>query len=343
MTHPVDHLRQLAEALLKQSGVPSDDSRLQTDLLIEAELRGLPSHGLQRLPRLLTRITRKLANPTPQRTTRWAQPAFLCVDGDRGLGPVVLMATLDELEKTARKTGLAMAGISNANHIGMLAYYAEVAAARGLIAIIMSTSEALVHPFGGTQAMLGTNPIAIGIPTPTDPFILDLATSEVSMGKIHHFALTGDPIPEGWAVDAQGVPTTDAKAAMSGSLASFGGAKGYGLGLAVELLVATIAGSAFAPEVRGTLDDSEPANKGDVILLINPGAQTGRSQSLATYLDRLRRSRPLDPASAVAIPGDGMRRRRSAALTAGLDLPDTLYSELTALAAQDPHHTKETI
>ena len=333
MRHPVDHLRNMAEELLGKNGVPNGSCQLQADLLIEAELRGLPSHGLQRLPRLLTRIERNLANPSTRGTACWAQSAFLRVDGERGLGPVVMMAALEELQETARSTGMAMAGIGNANHIGMLAYYAEAAAARGLIGIVLSTSEALVHPFGGTQAMLGTNPIAIGIPTATEPFILDLATSEVSMGKIHHYALTGEAIPEGWAVDADGTPTTDARAAMSGAIAPFGGAKGYGLGLAVELLVAALAGSDFAPEVRGTLDDTEPANKGDIILLINPGEQAGRGRALAEYLDRLRASRPQDRTRSVAIPGDGMRRRRAASLSAGIDLPDRLYSELTALAA----------
>lgn len=333
MNYSVDHLRKIAENLLGKRGVPSSNAQLQADLLIEAELRGLPSHGLQRLPRLLNRIDKKLANPTACGNTRWAQSAFLCVDGNRGLGPVVMMAALDELEGITRETGLAMAGINNANHIGMLAYYAEAATARGLIGIIMSTSEALVHPYGGSQAMLGTNPIAIGIPTATDPFILDLATSEVSMGKIHHHALIGKAIPEGWAVDAKGVPTTDAKAAMAGSIAPFGGAKGYGLGLAVELLVATLAGSNFAPEVRGTLDDSEPANKGDFILLINPGEQTGQSRLLTEYLRRLRESRPAASASPVAIPGEGTRHRRAAALKVGIEISGTLYSELAALAA----------
>ena len=181
--------------------------------------------------------------------------------------------------------------------------------------------------------MLGTNPIAVGIPTGADPFVLDLATSHVPMGKIHHHALRGEPIPPGWAVDAEGRPTTSAEAAKTGAIAPFGEAKGYGLGLAVELLVAALAGSAFAPEVRGTLDETHPANKGDIIILIDPAAGAGHSTALSPFLDRLRTSKPLSPDRAVSIPGDGARSRRATSLAAGIDVPEALYKNLNALAA----------
>jgi LDH2 family malate/lactate/ureidoglycolate dehydrogenase len=243
-----------------------------------------------------------------------------------------MMQTIEDLAAAVPKHGIALAAIRNTNHIGMLAYYVEAAASRGLIAIAMTTSEALVHPFGGTEAMLGTNPLAIGIPTGADPFILDLATSSVSMGKIHHYALNGQAIPEGWAVDAQGNRTTDPQAAITGAIAPFGGAKGYGLGLGVELLVAALTGSALAPEVRGTLDSTEVANKGDVIVLIDPVAGGGVAADLADYLDRLRASRPFDPGRSVAVPGDGMRTRRARSLSRGIDLPETLNDQIHALA-----------
>lgn len=258
-----ERIRETVEKLLVDQGVSLSNARVQANLLIEAELRGLPSHGLQRLPRLIARLRGGLAHPTTSGIGTWVRSGFLSVDGKRGLGPVVMMQAIEQLSQVVTEHGVALAGIRNANHIGMLAYYAEAAANRGLIAIILTTSEALVHPFGGTEAMLGTNPIAIGIPTGAEPFVLDLATSRVSMGKIHHYALTGDPIPDGWAVDAHGQRTTDPEAAKSGAIAPFGDdAKGYGLGLGIELLVAALAGSAFAPDVRGTLDATEIANKG---------------------------------------------------------------------------------
>ncbi|MEH6717511.1 MAG: Ldh family oxidoreductase [Aurantimonas endophytica] len=332
MRVPPQELLGLTVALLERHGVPPYHAQLQSDLLIEAELRGLPSHGLQRLPRLLSRIRQGLADAKAEGTMEWER-SFLSVDGQRGLGPVVMMAAIGEMSSVASRHGMAAGGIRNANHIGMLAYYVEAIAASGFIGIVLSTSEALVHPYGGTQAMLGTNPIAIGIPTDREPFVLDLATSLVSMGKIHNHALRGEAVPEGWAVDAAGRPTTDAEAAKAGAIAPFGDAKGYGLGLAVELLVAALAGSAFAPEVRGTLDDTHAANKGDVILMIDPSAGAGNGGALAAYLDRIRDSRPLDPARPVAVPGDGGRARRAAAMAAGIELPDALYDDLKALEA----------
>ncbi|PJE31101.1 Malate/lactate/ureidoglycolate dehydrogenase, LDH2 family [Pseudooceanicola antarcticus] len=328
----VGHLREISEKSLMGQGVAASSAQLQADLLIEAELRGLPSHGVQRLPRLVARLKAGLADPQASGDVRETRAGVLSVDGGRGLGPVVMMQTLGRLAELAAGQGIALAAIRNANHIGMLAYYAEAAAARNLIGIVMTTSEALVHPYGGTEAMLGTNPIAIGIPTGARPYVLDLATSRVSMGKIYHHALTGTPIPEDWAVDAQGRRTTDPEAAKAGAIAPFGAAKGYGLGLGVELLVAALAGSAFAPEVSGTLDASQVANKGDILILIDPTAGEGSAAGLAAYLDRLRASRPADPARPVAVPGDGMRARRDRALCDGVEIPQSLHDEIRALA-----------
>jgi L-2-hydroxycarboxylate dehydrogenase (NAD+) len=324
-------LRPLAVAALQRRGVPDDSAALQADLLLEAELRGLASHGLLRLPRLISRLEKGLADPQARGSHDWRHSGFLQVDGERGLGPVVLMAALQTLAGRVGETGLALAAIRNANHIGMLAYYAEQAAARGLIGIVLSTSEALVHPFGGSRAMLGTNPIAIGIPTGAAPFVLDLATSVVSMGKIHSHALQGEPLSAGWAVDVTGQPTTDAEAAKSGAIAPFGDAKGYGLGLAFELLVASLCGSDLAPQVRGTLDDTHVANKGDLLILIDPGQRDGLARRLADYLDALRASPPARADRPVAIPGDGMRARRAATLKRGIDIPDSLLAQLQAL------------
>ena len=328
-----ENLRELSERALLAQAVAPESARIQADLLIEAELRGLPSHGLQRLPRIVERLKAGLADPTARGAIRKTRPGFLSVDGQRGLGPVVMMQTLDALAALLPDQGIAVAAIRNANHIGMLAYYAEAAADRNLIGIVLTTSEALVHPFGGTEALLGTNPIAIGIPTGARPYILDLATSRVSMGKIHHHALTGTPIPADWAVDAQGNRTTDPEAAKSGAIAPFGEAKGYGLGLGVELLVAALAGSAFAPDVGGTLDATAVANKGDILILIDPSAGDGSTAGLAAYLDRLRASHPTDPARPVAVPGDGMHARRAQALARGIALPDALHHEIRTLAA----------
>ncbi|QQR38286.1 Ldh family oxidoreductase [Devosia rhizoryzae] len=323
----VDEAERVATALLTAAGAPLAHARIQADSLVGAELRGHPSHGLQRLPRLLDRIERHLADPKARGVLSWRRPGSLHVDGQQGLGPVIAFAAIDTLLERVDDTGIALASVGNSNHLGMLALYVEAVARAGKICIALSTSEALVHPFGGTRAMLGTNPIAIGTPTGGEPFVLDLATSLVSMGKIHDHALRAAPLPKGWALDDEGQPTTNAERAKRGSIAPFGGAKGYGLGLALELLVASLVGSAFAPDVHGTLDSEHVANKGDVFIIIDPDhAQTSR---MANYLDAIRLSPATDAERPVSVPGDGARRRRLAALEYGFGVNDNLWRSLT--------------
>lgn len=324
----------LSEGLLIERGAPPRHASLQARVLIDAELKGHPSHGLQRLPRLLRRAEKGLIDPESAGTCSWRADAVLDVDGGRGFGPVVAMNALDQLDARRASTGIALAAIRNSNHLGMLAFYVERAAERGAIGIALSTSEALVHPHGGTRAMLGTNPLAVAVPTAGRPLVLDLATSTVSMGKIHHHAATGKPIPEGWARDAEGRATTDAEAAKAGSLAPFGDAKGYGLGLAIELLVAALAGSALAPDVHGTLDSDNVCNKGDVLILVDPMNAPDLAARLSTYLDAVRASPPADPDRPVRVPGDGAGERRERSRQHGFEIDDRLWAELTSLSTQ---------
>jgi len=328
----------LSTRLLLQRGAPAAHARLQAQVLVDAELKGHPSHGLRRLPRLLSRIERGLADAIAQGSAQWRSEAVLEVDGERGLGPVVANAALRQIERRAGHTGIALAGIRNSNHLGMLAGYVEQVASRGRIGIAMSSSEALVHPHGGTRAMLGTNPLAIAVPTADGaPFVLDLATSKVSMGKIHHHAAQGWPIPEAWARDADGAPTTDPHRAKLGAIAPFGGAKGYGIGLAIELLVAALAGSALAPRVRGTLDAEFVCNKGDVLIVIDMPAASGLAAQLSAYLSDLRASPRAEAAEPVRVPGDGAAGRLAAARRDGFDIDPVLWADLQALALPRAH------
>ena len=145
---PVQEARDLARLALQRSGVPQEHANLQSDLLVEAELCGRPSHGLLRLNRVIERIRNGVTDPCAVGKQRWRGAALLEVDGCRGLGPVVARAALDQICTRAAETGLALAAISNNNHLGMLAWYAEYATARGFCIVALTTSEALVHPWG---------------------------------------------------------------------------------------------------------------------------------------------------------------------------------------------------
>jgi L-2-hydroxycarboxylate dehydrogenase (NAD+) len=322
-------LRDLAEGALTRVGVSESFAKLQADLLLEAEMRGVPSHGLLRLSRIVTRIENGVTNPGATGSHEWPSTAFLTVDGQKGLGPVVAMSAIDALLERAKDTGIAAAAITNSNHIGMLAWYAEEVASKGYSIIVMSTSEALVHPWGARKAMIGTNPISIGVPTADGPFVMDTATSVVSMGEIHDHAHRKAHIPEHWALDENGDPTTDAEAAKKGAIAPFGQAKGYALGLAFELLVSGLAASAIGRDVRGTLDDTSVCNKGDLVIVM-PGPR----RELAEYLKAIREMQPAAGFDAVLIPGERGRACREQRLRDGVPVVDEVYATLLRLAGK---------
>lgn len=318
----------LAERLLITAGVPGPAAVRQAELLLVAEAKGVPSHGLLRLPRILRRLANGTASPTNTGKHDWLSPCYLSVDGEQGLGPVVALRALEAIVPAAERHGVAVCSITNNNHLGMLGYYAGRMAERGLVCLGVTTSEALVHPWGGTEAMLGTNPLALGVPAQPHPLVLDMATSQISMGKVHDHALRGVPLEPGWALDATGHPTVDPVAAKSGSIAPFGGPKGYGLGLGLGAMVTFLTGAAYGTAVGGTLDDDRLSNKGDVFILLSGGGH-----SVSGYLDQVRGSRPADPAHPVAVPGDRARARRAESVANGIDIADDLWRELAALDA----------
>jgi len=329
----VEELRALAEGILSANGVPPDHAKIQAGLFIESELRAVPSHGLLRLRRVIERIHAGLSVPGVCGRQAWTARSFLSVDGDRGLGPVVVMAALDAIIPRAREDGIAIAVIRNANHLGALAYYAEYVANLNLTCISLTISEALVHPWGGRKALIGTNPIAIGVPASPAPLILDMATSLVSMGKIHDYANRNEPIPVNWALDENGDPTTDASAAKKGAIAPFGGPKGYALGIAFEVLVASLAASAIGTGVKGTLDSANVSNKGDVFIVIAPPHAESAKHLVTEYLDTVRSTAPANPANPVLVPGDRARSAYQRALRDGVYLDDGLWEDLQTLAA----------
>jgi len=326
-----EQLSEMVERILARQGVPVEHARVQATLFIGAQMRGTASHGLLRLRRVVERLKAGLQVAGETGRQEWTAKSFLSVDGRRGLGPVVARAALDAVIPRARETGIAIATIRNAGHLGAIAYYADYVARQGLTVICLTISEALVHPFGGRKAMIGTNPIAIGVPATPEPLVLDMATSLVSMGKVHDFANRGAPIPEGWALDADGNPTTDASAAKDGAIAPFGGAKGYALGLAFEVLVASLAQSAIGTGVKGTLDSEHASNKGDLFIVIAPPHAESGKALVTEYLAEIRTSPPADPARPVLIPGDRAHAARDKSKAEGVTLDDGLWEDLKKL------------
>lgn len=328
--------RRRAAAFLVNRGAPEPLAEVQADHLVEAELRGHPSHGLRRLTVLGQRIDNGLIDPGAEPAMTWTASAALRVDGRRGFGPVAAYRAIDALCERLPETGVAAASLYRTHHLGMLAPYVERMSERGVASVVLSSTEGLVHPWGGAGPLVGTNPIGIGVAATGGDLALDMSTGAVSAGKILDYRAKGLPIPQGWAVDADGAPTTDASAAAAGAISPFGGAKGYALGLAFGALVGALTGTAFGADVHGTLDADTETTKGDLIVAFDialmAGADTRDALGMyfSTIRDAGRSGRP------VAVPGDRSRAERARRASEGLELTDDVWA---LLAPYDTDHT----
>jgi L-2-hydroxycarboxylate dehydrogenase (NAD+) len=326
----VSHKEQmdLIVAVLRGLGATEEEAFIQADVWTEADLRGIHSHGVQRLPVMVTRIQKGLMNVNVKPERVWSTNSVLNVDGKDGFGTAVCETSLRELTPAVRKHGVGILTVRNAAHIGMVGYYAERRALDGLICLAFTTTEVLVHPFGGAEALIGTNPIAIGIPGTERPFLLDMATSVSAMGKIIAFKHRGEKIPEGWAIDKDGNPTTDPDAALHGSLDPAGGPKGYGLGISIAMLSGLLAGMPCGREVLGTLDTDYRCTVGDLFILIDPQAFPGGptlAAGVQKYLEELRASKPGKGFKQVSVPGDPESKLRDERLKTGIPHPEEVW------------------
>lgn len=333
----VSHLteQRLIGDILTALGAPFAQGSAQTASLVEADLRGRASHGLQRLPLLAQRIGNGVLVPGATPSMDWKSRVVAVADGGAGFGPWAGLVAMRAAAERASRWGIGVVAVKNSNHLGLLAPYVEQTAERGLIGVALTTSEALVQPWHGVAAMVGTNPIAIGIPAGTTPFILDMATGASSRGQIIDFANRSQNLPDGWAVDSAGDPTNDPVAALSGAIAPFGGAKGYGLGLGFELIVSALTSSAVGRDVVGTLDAVKACNKGDLFICIDPTVfgNADFALTISEYLDEIRTSASRAGGPAVRIPGDGARATRFERMRNGVDIADNVWHECQELHA----------
>jgi len=333
---PAHEVAELIKEVLCANGTNAEHARAQAGQLLEGDLRDQHSHGLQRLSVLVGRIESGMIRCSSQPSSTWVSESVLVVDGDRGMGPAVAHSAITELMARARETGIAMAAINNTNHMGMLAPYVERMAEAGMVGLALTTSEALVHPWNGSEAMVGTNPIAAAVPAGprgTEPLVLDMSTSAVSMGRIISHAERKQPIPPGWAVDATGSQTTDATEALTGALSPFGGPKGYALGITLEALVATLTSSSFGRDVKGTLDTGSLCTKGDLFIAISIErlGLAGMTPRLTEYLQAVRDSARSDDGQPIYVPGERARACRKHRMEHGVELDANVWERAVAL------------
>lgn len=245
--------------VFKRLRVPPRDASRTADVLVAADLAGIESEGVARLSFYVDRISSRLVNPSPRVRVASESPSAATLDGDNGLGPVLATRAMELAILKAERTGAAVVAVRNSNHFGMAAYYARLALARDMIGIALSNAYPAVLPPAHSRPMVGSNPIAIAAPAlAAVPFVLAMCASAASVGKIEDARRQGQEIPEGWAFDGSGKPTTDPAAALKalrllplGGGVETGGHKGFGLALAIDVLCGVLPGGAFGQELSG--------------------------------------------------------------------------------------------
>jgi LDH2 family malate/lactate/ureidoglycolate dehydrogenase len=239
-----------ARALLAKHGVPPEDAAVSAKCLVLADLRGVDTHGLVRLPGYLERIRRGLVDPKPALAPERVTPVAAALDGRNALGFVVGTRAMAEAIAMARASGIGIVSARRSTHFGMAATYVLQALAAGMASLVFTNASRAMPPWGGREALLGTSPLAAGVPGGRlAPFVLDMSPAVAARGKIRIAEKRGEKIPLGYALDADGRPTTDPTAALAGVVLPIGGPKGSGLAMLMDIFCGVLSGAAFAGDV----------------------------------------------------------------------------------------------
>ncbi len=320
--------------------VPEEDARTVAGLMVEADMLGYGTHGVFRLRQYANRLRDGGCNPTPAVRIVTESMATAVIDGDNGLGHLALKAATELAITKARQAGIGWVCVRGGNHGGPAALYVRPQAEAGMAGLCAAVGSANhVAPFGGTDLLLGTNPIAIAFPSgDPDPFVLDMATTVAAVGKIKVLAQRGEPMPEGWMVGRDGRPLTDPAKRSEGFLLPIGGPKGYGLSLAIGLLAGALNGAALGSDVVDFTNDTEsPTNTGQFVAAIDLSAFGDPeviTKSAARVFAELRGSEPLPGHDPVRIPGEGRADAYARRLADGLDLHEAQRRDLDAIAME---------
>lgn len=326
----VDELTQLVAAALTRAGASAAMADATARALVAAEMAGLGGHGLSRVQLYAQHVKEGRASGTAEPRIAHEKGAACLVDAQGGLAYLAMELATKEALRRAREFGVAYCGVTRSHHCGAMDYHLAPLAAAGLIGIGFTTSPAAINAWGGKKPLFGTNPVAAVFPRKGHaPLIIDLSLTEVARGKIMVAAKDGKPIPLGWALDADGKPTTDAKAALTGSMAAIGGVKGVLLALMVELLCCALTGAQFGFENDSFFEPGRPASIGHALLAIDPGALAGSS----AYEERIETliAAMLED-EGVRLPGERRHKLVADARASGIAVPDALLKQLLELA-----------
>jgi delta1-piperideine-2-carboxylate reductase len=322
----IEQARALVDRAMRAVGHDADDARLIADHLIDCELRGVTYGGLARAVSIAERVLRTGASHSPIRIVK-ETPVSASIDGGDRIGYVVAHRAMGTAIEKALAAGIAIVGARNTWYTGMLSYYAEMAAAQGLVSLTASNASPWVTPHGGSEGRFGTNPICVGFPSADDPVIWDIGTSAIMHAEVVLAERLGEPLADGVAFDAAGRPTRDPAAALDGAFAAWGGHKGSGLAVVVQLLGALAGSPAIPPEMAGF---------GMIVIAIRPDLLTPADdfrRDVSAYADAVRGTRPVEGGPPVRMPFDRSRAERRRRLAEGaIEVADSVHARLDAIA-----------
>jgi len=329
ITITIDQAVECCCAALKNSGTPEDNARITAQALVRAESDGQKGHGFARVPSYAAQVRSGKVRGGAKPEIIDVKPGLFRIDAGFGFAYPAINLALSELAPRVRKFGIAAAAIYQSHHFGVAGHPCEDLARQGFIAFIYGNTPKAMAPFGASQKVLGTNPIAFAAPFEQDPLVIDFALSVVARGKIMAAKQGGTSIPEGWALGLDGTPTCDPETALAGSMVPIGGAKGAALALMIEIMSACLAGAALGTEAGSLLEgEGDSPNLGQVILAIDAsslsaGNFAGRIKDLAAVYETLEGAR---------FPGLKRLENRAKARRDGLQIAEPLLAEINQLA-----------
>jgi ureidoglycolate dehydrogenase (NAD+) len=326
-----DELRRILVEIFRSRGVPEADGLLVANALVHANLRGVDSHGAMRVSHYVRRLEVGSINPKPQVKVETTGPVTAYLEGDHGLGHVAVWHAMSHAIEMAKEWGLGLVGVRKSSHCGALSFYAYQAIEADMIGMAITQTDSGVVPFGGTRPFFGTNPLCVGIPSRRGtPIVLDMATSTVSGGHIYKARAENRPIPSTWALDKAGKPTSDPHQAVYWTPA--GGAKGFGLGVIVDVLTGLLMGGSFGPHVALMYGDYE--KKRDLCHLVGaidyhrfPGHSSFLDQ-VTQMIEELHQAPTAEGFDRVMVPGEPEYLRERDRISNGIPIEDHLFDEL---------------
>ena len=319
-------------------GIPEDDAKQVAKLMADSDAHGGDAHGIFRLQQYVSQIENGAINARPNIRVINDRPGTALLDGDKGLGHLVMKRAAELAIEKAQQTGVGWVGTQHSNHAGPAHLYARMPMEHDMIGLYFCVGNAnLLPPWGGTEVLLSTNPIAIAVPGLRHPaIVLDMATTNTALGKIRLKAQRNEPIPEGWMIDRQGQPLTDPKRASEGFLVPVGGPKGYGLALMFGLLAGTLNGAAFGRDVVNyTKDAKTPSNTGQAIVALDIAGFSDVQifkQRVDDVWDMMKSSPTLPGFDEVRLPGERSGKLCEERVTQGVPIGPELRKVLDELA-----------